>query len=215
MWQRIGYKVIDVWYVKRPLPHQPTVHACHFLLLLLLRSLKSRKAELHGFKVIYICKEAWSVWCVSNQRHWGSTAHWRKGRMSSNNLRLWRPNTCPNQSSSLECNIVEKLFDVLASSDLQARPLPLPLLQGSRGRHFSDYSKTLSKRSNNSWNLDIIVSKYIWNLFPLTYSRFTFRVFQQKSHFIVEKFSKVDAPQIFLKHILLDENGSGVTWDHL
>ena len=52
--------------------------------------------------------------------------------------------------------------------------------QGSHGRHFSDYSKTFSKWSNNPRNLDITVFKYIWNIFPLTSCQFTFRIFWPK-----------------------------------
>ena len=44
-------------------------------------------------------------------------------------------------------------------------------------RHFSDYSKTFSKWSNNPRHLDITVFKYIWNIFPLTFSQFTFQGF--------------------------------------
>ena len=52
--------------------------------------------------------------------------------------------------------------------------------QGSHGRHFLDYSKTFSKWSNNSGNLDITLYRCIWNIFPLNFSRFTFRVFWPK-----------------------------------
>ena len=49
--------------------------------------------------------------------------------------------------------------------------------QGSRKRHLSEIYETFSKWSNNPRNLDITVSRLIWNIFPLTSSRFTFRRF--------------------------------------
>ena len=49
--------------------------------------------------------------------------------------------------------------------------------QGSRKRHSSEIFKTFSKWSNNPRNLEITVSRLIWNIFQLNSSRFTFREF--------------------------------------
>ena len=49
--------------------------------------------------------------------------------------------------------------------------------QGSRKRHSSEIFKTFSKWSNNPRNLEITVSRLIWNIFQLNSSQFTFREF--------------------------------------
>ena len=49
--------------------------------------------------------------------------------------------------------------------------------QGSQKRHSSEIFKTFSKWSNNPRNLEITVSRLIWNIFQLNSSRFTFREF--------------------------------------
>ena len=59
--------------------------------------------------------------------------------------------------------------------------------QGSRKRHLSEIYETFSKGSNNPRNLDITVSRHIWNIFPLTSSRFTFRRFWPKKLPILRK----------------------------
>ena len=59
--------------------------------------------------------------------------------------------------------------------------------QGSQKRHLSEIYETFSKWSNNPRNLDITVSRLIWNIFPLTSSRFTFRRFWPKKLPILRK----------------------------
>ena len=52
--------------------------------------------------------------------------------------------------------------------------------QGTRKRHSSEIFKTFSKWSNTPRGQHITVSRHIWNIFPLTSSRFTFRRFWPK-----------------------------------
>jgi len=74
------------------------------------------------------------------------------------------------------CPFLVKIFALVPYSE-----------QGSRKRHLSEIYETFSKGSNNPRNLDITVSRHIWNIFPLTSSRFTFRRFWPKKLPILRK----------------------------
>ena len=59
--------------------------------------------------------------------------------------------------------------------------------QGTWKRHSSEIYKTFSICSNNPRGQHITVYKMIWNIFPLTSSRFTFRRFWPKNLPILRK----------------------------
>ena len=94
-----------------------------------------------------------------------------------------------NNPRNLEITVSRHIWNIfqLNSSRLTFRQFCLFLVkifalvpwtdQGSQKRHLSEIYETFSKWSNNPRNLDITVSRLIWNIFPLTSSRFTFRRF--------------------------------------